>query len=78
MSLELIIFLSIAGITAIGFLWLTLASICQQPGPTYKELMDWDFRSCEQMREHGWPENEIAELMRRKGNFYDKDYESHK
>lgn len=69
----LALFILLAG----GFISLALwATFSSNNGITHKDIMDWDFRGCEQMREAGWPEEEIAELMRRPGNYYDKDYEN--
>lgn len=43
--------------------------------PTSKEMMDWDFRGCEQMRGSDWSEEEIKEFMDKTRGYYDKDYE---
>ena len=68
--ITIITFGSLCGI----FCGLAIYSLGKQQTPTHKEMMEWDFRGCEQMREAEWPEKEIAELMRRPGNYYDKDY----
>ncbi len=75
MTIFEIMIITLFGLFCFVFIFISFWSLFQQQGPTYKEMMDWDFRGCEQMRESGYPEEEIAELMRRPGNYYDKDYE---
>ena len=68
-------FILIIPITIFLCLLIALVSMIEyNHQPTSEEMMDWDFRGCEQMRESGWTETEIKEFMDKTNGYYDKDY----
>lgn len=65
--------LIIALLVSIGFIILIVYFIKgAKLNATDQEI---DFDLCKQMREDNWEEEDITNMMRAPGNYYDKDYE---